>query len=330
MGVTGLWGIVDSVGHPVNLETLHNKVIAIDLSLWVNQSIKGFRGRNGQTVDNAHVLGLFHRVCKLLFYKIKPVFVFDGTTPQLKRNTIAKRAERRLKAVDKSRESALKVLTKYLSSQLPPSSAKQIPRSDSLPSLESSLHPIPDNHDFKVYEELNELERDKELSDSDHEDSDSESDPIIAHTYRNIQNLDSIDINSDDFKALPLDVRYEILTELKQKYKGYRNTELMPKESNDFSKYQMLRLLKKRSLQSKIEETISQLNGQNSEDIIANFAKNDFVFESDSTAGRLMSDETTRFIFLKKSQTSSSKITDEDNHINSNTTKTHLIVKNLL
>merc|ERR1719319_898552 len=39
-------------------------------------------------MPNAHLLGLYHRICKLLFYKIKPVFVFDGPAPQLKRETI--------------------------------------------------------------------------------------------------------------------------------------------------------------------------------------------------------------------------------------------------
>ncbi|CAG2117258.1 unnamed protein product, partial [Medioppia subpectinata] len=315
MGVTGLWSVVDGVGHPINLETLNNKVIAIDLSLWVNQAIKGFRHRNGQPVDNAHVLGLFHRVCKLLFYRIKPVFVFDGMCPQLKRNTIAKRAEQRVKAVDKSRESSVKVLHKYLSSQLSSSSAKQLLSSESLPSLESSLYPMPDNSDFKICEELNELnESDKDDSEGDSE-SDDDSNRPVAHSYRNIQNLDLIDVNSEEIKSLPLDIRYEVLTELKAKYKGYRNQELMPTESNDFSKYQMQKLLKKRKLQSKIEQTISELNGQHSEEVIEKFDKKDFYFESQSTAGRLMSDENTRFVFIKKSQTTSSLMSTEGKNL---------------
>lgn len=31
MGVTGLWNLVDSVGHPISLETLHNQILAIGI-----------------------------------------------------------------------------------------------------------------------------------------------------------------------------------------------------------------------------------------------------------------------------------------------------------
>lgn len=55
-----------------------------DVSIWLNQAVKGFRDASGNAVPHAHVLGLFHRLCKLLFYGIKPIFVFDGPPPQLK------------------------------------------------------------------------------------------------------------------------------------------------------------------------------------------------------------------------------------------------------
>ena len=61
------------------------QVLAVDISIWLNQSVRGFRDAQGNGVANAHLLGLYHRICKLLFYKIKPVFVFDGAPPQLKK-----------------------------------------------------------------------------------------------------------------------------------------------------------------------------------------------------------------------------------------------------
>ena len=32
--------------------------------------------------------GFLRRICKLLYFGIRPVFVFDGKTPQLKKNTL--------------------------------------------------------------------------------------------------------------------------------------------------------------------------------------------------------------------------------------------------
>ena len=59
-----------------------------DVSMWLHQAMKGMRDADGDVVHNAHLHVLFNRLCKLLFYKIKPVFVFDGGVPELKRQTL--------------------------------------------------------------------------------------------------------------------------------------------------------------------------------------------------------------------------------------------------
>ena len=59
--------------------------------LYFLQAVKGYRDKSGNAVANAHLLGLFHRISKLLFYKIKPVFVFDGKAPDLKKETLHRR-----------------------------------------------------------------------------------------------------------------------------------------------------------------------------------------------------------------------------------------------
>ena len=48
------------------------------------------RDRHGNPIPNAHLVGLFNRVCKLLYYRIKPVFVFDGGVPHLKKKTLVR------------------------------------------------------------------------------------------------------------------------------------------------------------------------------------------------------------------------------------------------
>jgi len=56
--------------------------------MWLHQSNKGLRDRHGNPLPNAHLIGLFRRICKLLFYHVKPVFVFDGGAPMLKRQAL--------------------------------------------------------------------------------------------------------------------------------------------------------------------------------------------------------------------------------------------------
>lgn len=62
--------------------------ILSDISIWLNQAVKGSRDRHGNPIQNAHLLILFHRLCKMLFFRIRPVFVFDGEAPLLKRQTL--------------------------------------------------------------------------------------------------------------------------------------------------------------------------------------------------------------------------------------------------
>jgi hypothetical protein len=50
--------------------------------------MQAMKDGEGNTLAGAHILGFFRRICKLLFWNIKPVFVFDGGVPVLKRKTI--------------------------------------------------------------------------------------------------------------------------------------------------------------------------------------------------------------------------------------------------
>src|ERR1700712_19820 len=95
MGVTGLWSIVQPCARPTKLETLNRKRLAVDASLWIYQFLKAVRDKAGIALRNRHVVGFSRRICKLLYFGIKPVFVFDGGAPVLKRQTVLGRKKRR-------------------------------------------------------------------------------------------------------------------------------------------------------------------------------------------------------------------------------------------
>ncbi|GCB60131.1 hypothetical protein scyTo_0009118 [Scyliorhinus torazame] len=85
------------------------KILAVDISIWLNQAVKGARDRHGNAVPNAHLLILLHRLCKLLFYRIRPVIVFDGKTPLLKKQTLANRWQRKELAVKATKKTTDKL-----------------------------------------------------------------------------------------------------------------------------------------------------------------------------------------------------------------------------
>ena len=60
---------------PAHLQTPH---------IWVHQFVKAMRDeRGGEPLPNAHLVGFFRRACRLLYHRVKPVFVFDGAAPAL-------------------------------------------------------------------------------------------------------------------------------------------------------------------------------------------------------------------------------------------------------
>uniref|UniRef100_A0AAR2LU26 XPG N-terminal domain-containing protein n=1 Tax=Pygocentrus nattereri TaxID=42514 RepID=A0AAR2LU26_PYGNA len=117
MGVHGLWKLLESTGKPVNPETLEGKILAVDISIWLNQAVKGVRDRDGNSVQNAHLLTLFHRLCKLLFFRIKPIFVYDGDAPLLKKQTLAIRRQRKEEMARESKQTNEKLLRTFLKRQ---------------------------------------------------------------------------------------------------------------------------------------------------------------------------------------------------------------------
>ncbi|KAG5467491.1 hypothetical protein CUR178_01135 [Leishmania enriettii] len=93
MGVHGLWRLLDSFGVVVQPDALKGKRVAIDASIWIAQ----FRARvaPGEDIEHKVLEGFLARILKLLFYEIRPVFVFDGTSSSSKGAEHDRRAKQR-------------------------------------------------------------------------------------------------------------------------------------------------------------------------------------------------------------------------------------------
>src|ERR1700753_1881779 len=114
MGVTGLWTVVHPCARPVKIETLNKKRLAVDASIWIYQFLKAVRDKEGNALRNSHVVGFFRRICTLLWFGSRPVFVLDGGAPALKRATVLARRRRR----EGRREDAAKTAGRLLAVQM--------------------------------------------------------------------------------------------------------------------------------------------------------------------------------------------------------------------
>jgi len=93
----------------IKMEDLSGKVIAIDSFNYLYQFLSIIRQRDGTPLMDrknnvtSHLSGLFSRSVNLIEKGIKPVYVFDGKSPQLKkieqerRNAVKKEAEEKYK-----------------------------------------------------------------------------------------------------------------------------------------------------------------------------------------------------------------------------------------
>ncbi|ODQ64397.1 PIN domain-like protein, partial [Nadsonia fulvescens var. elongata DSM 6958] len=118
MGVRNLWPLLASTARPINVSTLDGRRIAVDASIWIYHFLKAMRDGSGNALAYSHVVGFFRRICKLMFLGIKPVFVFDGVAPELKRMTIARRRSRREGMRDNARRTAEKLLKEQMQREI--------------------------------------------------------------------------------------------------------------------------------------------------------------------------------------------------------------------
>ena len=112
MGVKGLWRLLLPIGRRISIETLEGQILAIDASIWLTQFLtvaarqreQDLLGDGSSSYGNSgggkaysydYLVGFLRRLCKLRYQGVRPVLVFDGETPEIKKREIRERNRRR-------------------------------------------------------------------------------------------------------------------------------------------------------------------------------------------------------------------------------------------
>ncbi|KAB8229361.1 ssDNA endodeoxyribonuclease RAD2 [Aspergillus alliaceus] len=291
MGVHGLWTVLQPCARPIKLETLNRKRLAVDASIWIYQFLKAVRDQEGNALRNSHIVGFFRRICKLLYFGIKPVFVFDGGAPILKRQTIAGRKKRR----EGRREDAVRTAGKLLAVQLQRTAEEEAARRKNEARREDE--DVPDNpvyvEDAGMTEKEKRQARSFRKKDAYHlpdlhvslEEMGAPNDPRIMSReeleeyarqfYRgediNLYDFSKIDFDSPFFISLPATDRYNILNAARLRSRlrmGYSKEQLdnMFPDRMAFSKFQIERVKERNDL----TQRLMNINGMNGEDAFYN------------------------------------------------------------
>ncbi|KAJ5834535.1 XPG/RAD2 endonuclease [Penicillium robsamsonii] len=295
MGVTGLWTVVQPCARPIKLETLNKKRLAVDASIWIYQFLKAVRDKEGNALRNSHVVGFFRRICKLLYFGIRPVFVFDGGAPVIKRQTIAGRKKRR----EGHREDAARTAGKLLAVQM----QRRAEEEDARRRNKTQIQEEEDVPDAPIYAEeafMTETEKQKsrkfKKKDAYHlpnldvslEDMGAPNDPRIMsqeeleeyarHFHQgqdiNLYDFSKIDFDSMFFLSLPATDRYNILNAARLRSRlrmGYSKEQLdtMFPDRMAFSRFQIDRVAERNDL----TQRLMNINGMNGEEAFYNSGK---------------------------------------------------------
>ncbi|EMR08641.1 hypothetical protein PNEG_03117 [Pneumocystis murina B123] len=270
MGVTKLWTILEEASRFVKLESLSGKILAVDASIWMYQFLKGFRDKDGNFIKNGHIIGFFRRICKLLFYGIKPIFVFDGNISVLKENIIKKRTEKRLKYDENSEKLAEKIfllqmkktVQKDIQGKKQNNKLKKSPYFENMENLSKDIEIIQKNGNRDIYNlpSLNvSFEQIQQSDDFRMTSQGNIQESIHNFTNEDLNSLDfsKIDYDSDFFKSLLPADQYNILNiaRLRSRLRmGLRADELMTMFSNsmEFSKFQITKVKERNDLTQRL------------------------------------------------------------------------------
>lgn len=241
MGVHSFWDIVGPTARPVRLEALQDRKMAVDASIWIYQFLKAVRDPEGNSLKYSHIIGFFRRICKLLYFGIKPVFVFDGGVPALKLDTIRQRRERRQGKRDSAAVTARKLLAIQLQKQQETEKTNNTGKKEDNGSDDTSelFRPQDEWHLPHIPGFKYDVDDERVVSANNYEKIVNSMDDELEGI-----DLDSINPRSAEFDELPKSTQYMILSTLRLRSRlrmGYTKEQLeqLFPDSMDFSKFQI-------------------------------------------------------------------------------------------
>jgi DNA excision repair protein ERCC-5 len=289
MGVTGLWTVLQPCARPIKIETLNKKRLAVDASIWIYQFLKAVRDKEGNALRNSHIVGFFRRVCKLLFIGIKPVFVFDGGAPALKRQTINNRKSRR----EGRREDAVRTAGKLLAIQMQRAAEEEEKKRKEAarhPRIQDEQEELPENLVYadEILQSQQERTENRKFRKKDQyhlpdlgksmSEMGGADDPRVMSLEEleeyarqfdrgediNVYDFSKIDFEGHFFQSLPAADRYNILNAARLRSRlrmGYSKEQLdtMFPDRMAFSKFQIERVRERNEL----TQRLMNLNGMN-------------------------------------------------------------------
>ncbi|TNV83986.1 hypothetical protein FGO68_gene12660 [Halteria grandinella] len=225
MGVKGLWQHLQPAGRKILMESLSGKTLAIDVSIWIIEFMHALDNSNAAN-DFVVLDGFLKRICKLMYFGIKPVFVFDGATPSIKKKTLMIRRKLRHKQQVNYGKAAEKLLHNIVKETL-------------IKYIQSKKR----GSDEQSVEQRNSGSKLQEEEESDEEEQDNQSNPLLTKLlidkHRSLLEQNEIDI--DIFQSMDIEEQYEVIEELQRMHRDVVRERIAAVQSDlvEFSQMQM-------------------------------------------------------------------------------------------
>ncbi|KAI9103096.1 hypothetical protein DFS34DRAFT_576643 [Phlyctochytrium arcticum] len=307
MGVKSLWRLLEPAAKPRRVETLAGQKLAIDASIWLHQFLKAMRDKEGNLIKGAHIVGFYRRICKLLYFGIRPVFIFDGDTPAMKRVALTERRQRKTTAKNNLAKTAHKILYKRLQLEaLQRNENANLARGHNVPEVGSLLpKKIAAKSDpflsKKRKERLDEYELPEEIANLAFSSYIAEDPRLISKDemisfvdhYKDDINLNDLNLDDQRFKELPIEMQHDIVTEVKTKSRlaNHRRLATMINAAPDalkFSALQIKHLVNRNNLTERLQHLSKNANAQRPRRVASERNREYMLVKNEDTGGHTL------------------------------------------